>query len=241
MGFIFKYRDEFKWYYNLGEYWIEVEMEDLVSFDEDLVDYLYKQLVEYLQLLEEVVKEVVDEVIWFWFFGEEVFQDIQVMFKLDVSFFSICSLKLDMMLYLVKIFGIIIVVFVVCVKVICIFIQCCSCCNIFINIVMCFGFEGYVLFRKCNIDQVGCFKCLLDLYFIMFDKCKCVDFQILKLQELFDVVFYGEMFRYMQFYCDRYLCDKVVFGNRVIIMGIYFIKKFGLIISRGCDRVGVGI
>ncbi|KAL0615538.1 DNA replication licensing factor MCM5 [Plecturocebus cupreus] len=47
--------------------------------------------------------------------------------------------------------------------------------------------------------------------------------------------------RHMQLYCDRYLCDKVVPGNRVTIMGIYSIKKFGLTSTRGCNRVGVGI
>lgn len=44
-------RDELKRHYNLGEYWIEVEMEDLASFDEDLADYLYKQPAEHLQLV----------------------------------------------------------------------------------------------------------------------------------------------------------------------------------------------
>lgn len=44
-------RDELKRHYNLGEYWIEVEMEDLASFDEDLADYLYKQPTEHLQLV----------------------------------------------------------------------------------------------------------------------------------------------------------------------------------------------
>lgn len=39
----------------------------------------------------------------------------------------------------------------------------------------------------------------------------------------------------------RYLCDKVVPGNRVTIMGIYSIKKFGLTSNKGRDRVGVGI
>lgn len=73
------------------------------------------------------------------------------------------------------------------------------------------------------------------------DKCKCVDFQTLKLQELPDAVPHGEMPRHMQLYCDRYLCDKVVPGNRVTIMGIYSIKKFGMNPSKGRDRVGVGI
>lgn len=44
-------RDELKRHYNLGEYWIEVEMEDLASFDEDLADFLYKQPAEHLQLV----------------------------------------------------------------------------------------------------------------------------------------------------------------------------------------------
>lgn len=44
-------RDELKRHYNLGQYYIEVEMEDLASFDEDLADYLYKQPAEHLQLV----------------------------------------------------------------------------------------------------------------------------------------------------------------------------------------------
>lgn len=44
-------RDELKRHYNLGQYWVEVEMEDLASFDEDLADYLYKQPTEHLQLV----------------------------------------------------------------------------------------------------------------------------------------------------------------------------------------------
>lgn len=39
----------------------------------------------------------------------------------------------------------------------------------------------------------------------------------------------------------RYLCDKVVPGNRVTIMGIYSIKKSALIKNKGRDNVGVGI
>lgn len=52
-------------------------------------------------------------------------------------------------------------------------------------------------------EQAGRPKCPLDPYFIMPDKCKCVDFQTLKLQELPDAVPHGEMPRHMQLYCDR--------------------------------------
>jgi DNA replicative helicase MCM subunit Mcm2 (Cdc46/Mcm family) len=59
------------------------------------------------------------------------------------------------------------------------------------------------------------------------DKCECVDFQTLKLQELPDAVPQGEMPRHLQLFCDRYLCEKVVPGNRLTILGIYAIKKAG--------------
>uniref|UniRef100_A0A452UQG5 DNA replication licensing factor MCM5 n=1 Tax=Ursus maritimus TaxID=29073 RepID=A0A452UQG5_URSMA len=186
-------RDELKRHYNLGEYWVEVEMEDLASFDEDLADYLYKQPAEHLQLS-------------------------------------------DMMSHLVKIPGIIISASGVRAKATRISIQCRSC----RGLSGAPGLQGGVL-RWRALDQAGRPKCPLDPYFIMPDKCKCVDFQTLKLQELPDAVPHGEMPRHMQLYCDRYLCDKVVPGNRVTIMGIYSIKKFGLTSSRGRDRVGVGI
>ncbi|KAF4022636.1 hypothetical protein G4228_014968 [Cervus hanglu yarkandensis] len=240
-GFTFKYRDELKRHYNLGEYWIEVEMEDLASFDEELADYLYKQPAEHLQLLEEAAKEVADEVTRPRPAGDEVLQDIQVMLKSDASPSSIRSLKSDTMSHLVKIPGIVIAASGVRAKATRISIQCRSCRSTLTNIAMRPGLEGYALPRKCNTDQAGRPKCPLDPYFIMPDKCKCVDFQTLKLQELPDAVPHGEMPRHMQLYCDRYLCDKVVPGNRVTIMGIYSIKKFGLTSNRGRDRVGVGI
>lgn len=74
-------------------------------------------------------------------------------------------------------------------------------------------------------EQAGRPKCPLDPFFIMPDKCHCVDFQVLKLQELPDHIPQGEMPRHLQLYCDRYLCDRVVPGNRVLILGIYSIKK----------------
>lgn len=74
-------------------------------------------------------------------------------------------------------------------------------------------------------EQAGRPKCPLDPYFIMPDRCKCVDFQILKLQELPDSIPQGEIPRHLQLYCDRSLCERIVPGNRVLIYGIYSIKK----------------
>ncbi|KAG9477027.1 hypothetical protein GDO78_002425 [Eleutherodactylus coqui] len=142
---------------------------------------------------------------------------------------------------LVKIPGIIIAATAVRAKAIKISLQCRSCRNTIGNIPVRPGLEGYAMPRKCNTEQAGRPKCPLDPYFIIPDKCKCVDFQTLKLQESPDAVPHGELPRHMQLYCDRYLCDKVVPGNRVTIMGIYSIRKSGKTSNKGRDRVGVGI
>ncbi|CAM9977066.1 unnamed protein product [Bubo scandiacus] len=240
-GFTFKYRDELKRHYNLSQYWVEVEMEDLASFDEDLADYLYKQPAEHLQLLEEAAKEVADEVTRPRPSGEETLQDIQVMLISDANAANIRSLKSDQMSHLVKIPGIVIAATPVRAKATRISIQCRSCRNTISNIAVRPGLEGYALPRKCNAEQAGRPKCSLDPYFIMPDKCKCVDFQVLKLQESPDAVPHGEMPRHLQLYCDRYLCDKVVPGNRVTVMGIYSIKKSAQSKNRSRDNVGIGI
>ncbi len=43
----------------------------------------------------------------------------------------------------------------------------------------------------------------MDPYHIVPDRCICVDFQVLKLQENPEQVPHGEMPRHMQLYCDR--------------------------------------
>ncbi|KAM6302833.1 DNA replication licensing factor MCM5 [Podargus strigoides] len=240
-GFTFKYRDELKRHYNLSQYWVEVEMEDLASFDEELADYLYKQPAEHLQLLEEAAKEVADEITRPRPSGEEALQDIQVMLRSDANAANIRSLKSDQMSHLVKIPGIVIAATPVRAKATKIAIQCRSCRNTVNNIAVRPGLEGYALPRKCNTEQAGRPKCPLDPYFIMPDKCTCVDFQVVKLQESPDAVPHGEMPRHLQLYCDRYLCDRVVPGNRVTVMGIYSIKKSAQSKNRSRDNVGVGI
>ncbi|XP_061436243.1 DNA replication licensing factor MCM5 [Lethenteron reissneri] len=241
-GFTFKYRDELKRHYNLGEFWIEVELEDLSSFDEDLADTLTKQPAEFLPLFEEAAQELADEVTRPRPAGEEQVQDIQVMLRSEANPSCVRNLKSEQMAKLVKIPGIIIAATAVRSKATRIAIQCRSCRNTINNIPVKPGLEGYAMPRKCNSEQAGRPSCPMDPYFIMPDKCKCVDYQTLKLQEAPDAVPHGEMPRHMQLYCDRYLCDRVVPGNRVTVMGIYSIKKaFTKMQGKGRDRAGAGI
>lgn len=52
------YRDALKRNYNLKEYWVEINIEDLSSFDEVLAEKMYKKPAEHLPILEEAAKEV---------------------------------------------------------------------------------------------------------------------------------------------------------------------------------------
>lgn len=233
-NFHYKYRDTLKNNYLLGKFFLEVDIEDVIGFDEQLADKLKKQPSEHLQLFEEAAKEVADEITSPRPDNDEV-QDIQILINSNANPTNIRDLKSEMVSKLVKISGVIISASGIKAKTTKITIQCRSCANTIPNLTVSPGLEGYALPRKCNTEQAGRPKCPLDPFFIMPDKCKCVDFQTLKLQELPDSVPQGEIPRHMQLFCDRSLCERVVPGNRVLIQGIYSIKKVGSGKQKGSD------
>ncbi|XP_034238353.1 DNA replication licensing factor Mcm5 [Thrips palmi] len=224
-NFNYKYRDALKRQYNLGQYYLEVNLEDLASFDEALADKMYKQPTEHLTVFEEAAKEVADEVTAPRPEGEEKVEDIQILISSDANCLSLRDMKSDFVSRLVKIPGIVVAASGIRAKATTIAIQCRSCRNVIPNLTVRPGLDGYAMPRKCNTEQAGRPKCPLDPFFIMPDKCNCVDFQTLKLQELPDSIPQGEMPRHLSMYCDRYLCDRVVPGNRITVLGIYSIKK----------------
>ncbi|XP_043511832.1 DNA replication licensing factor Mcm5-like [Frieseomelitta varia] len=242
-NFNYKYRDTLKRNYNLGQYWVEINLEDLAAFDESLAEKVYKHPTEYLPILEEAAKDLVDELTAPRPPDEEKVEDIQVLLSSDAHPSSLRGIKPDVVSKLIKIPGIIISASGIRAKATKIAIQCRSCRSMQTNISIKPGLEGYVLPRKCTTEQAGRPKCPLDPFFIMPDKCHCIDFQVLKLQELPDQIPQGEMPRHLQLYCDRYLCDRVVPGNRVLILGIYSIKKVTRSTTNrgGKDKTLVGV
>lgn len=227
-NFVFPYRDQLKRNYNLRQYFLDVSLDDLRSYDENLADRLLKTPTEHIAIFEEAAKEIADEVTKPRPLGEEEVQDIQVSLRLEANPVGVRDLKSNNVSKLVKIPGIIISASTIRVKATKITIQCRGCKNTIPNIGLKPGLEGYAMPRSCPTDQTGKpAPCPLDPFFILPDKCKCVDFQILKLQESPDAVPNGEIPRHLQLYCDRYLTEKVVPGNRVTVTGIYSIKKTG--------------
>ncbi|KAJ2953264.1 hypothetical protein O0L34_g845 [Tuta absoluta] len=224
-NFNYKYRDALKRNYNLGQYWVEINIEDLSSFDEVLAEKLYKKPTEHLPILEEAAKDLADELTAPRPEGEEKVEDIQVLLSSDAHASNLRELKSETVSRLVKIPGIVISASGIKAKATKISIQCRSCRNIIPNLPVKPGLEGYVMPRKCNTEQAGRPKCPLDPYFIIPDKCKCIDYQVLKLQETPESIPQGEMPRHLTVYCDRTLCERVAPGARVSVLGIYSIKK----------------
>ncbi|XP_003387600.1 PREDICTED: DNA replication licensing factor mcm5-A-like [Amphimedon queenslandica] len=221
----FCYRDQLKHHYNTKRYWLEVDLQDLASFDSQLATKLTNVPSDFLPLFEDAAKEAADELTQPRPIGEEKVQEIQIMLKSTTNPVQIRQLKSDHMAHLVKVPGIVINASAIRAKATHITIQCRNCKNFQSNIPIRPGLEGYVLPRKCSTEQTGQVKCSVDPYFIVPDKCKCVDFQTLKLQEAPDAVPNGELPRHLQLYCDRYLTEFVVPGNRVTVVGIYSIRK----------------
>ncbi|RWS31678.1 DNA replication licensing factor mcm5-A-like protein [Leptotrombidium deliense] len=225
-NFSYKYREQLKNHYNINQYWVEVSIEDLSAFDEELANKVLRSPSETLPLFEEAAKEVADDVTKPRDHDDEMIKDIQVMLKADCNPTSFRDLKSEYISKLVRIPGIVIAASNMKAKATCVSLQCRGCREVVSNIPVKPGLEGFLLPRKCSSEQAGrTVKCPLDPFFIIPDKCKCADFQILKLQEAPEAVPQGEMPRHLLLYCDRYLCERVVPGNRVTVFGVYSIKK----------------
>jgi len=223
-NFEYKYRNSLKNNYLRQQYFLEVSLNDLASFDGDLADRIRSNPGDIIPLFEEAAKEIADEVTRPR--NEETdLQDIHVTFSSDETGTSVRDLKSDQVSKLVKIPGIVVSASGIKAKATNITIQCRSCRTTIPNIPIRPGLDGYAMPRKCNTEQAGRPKCPLDPYFILPDKCKCVDFQILKLQEAPDSVPHGEMPRHVKLFLERSLCEKVVPGNRVSVLGIFSIQK----------------
>lgn len=87
------FRDTLKRNYNLGQYFLEVNIEDVGSFDENLADKLYKQPTEHLTIFEEAARDVANELTAPRPEGEEQLEDIQIMLSSDANPSDLRSLK----------------------------------------------------------------------------------------------------------------------------------------------------
>lgn len=241
-NFNYKYRDALKRQYNLQQFYLEVSVEDVAAFDDALAEKLKKAPTEHIPLLESAATEIVDELTAPRPEGEEKVEPIQILLSYGAHPTDVRKLQSQEVSSLVKVAGIVVAASGVKAKAQTLTIQCQNCRNTVTDLPVKPGLEGYQLPRRCNSEQVGTEKCPLDPFFIVPDKCSCMDYQVLKLQEVPENLPQGEMPRHLQVYVDRFLCERVVPGNRVNVLGIYSIKKAGKTSQRGSrEKVAVGI
>lgn len=62
----------------MGQYFLEVNIEDIGSYDETLAEKVHKQPSEYMPIFEEAAKDVAEEITTPRPEGEEEVQDIQI-------------------------------------------------------------------------------------------------------------------------------------------------------------------
>lgn len=223
---LFIYRESLRRNYNSRRYWIDIELRHLSDYDDNLCDHLQKQPAESLPLFEEAAKEVADEITRPRPEEDTDMHDIQIMLMNDAHPLHLRHLKSEYVSKLVKTVGIVIAASSIRTKASHIAVQCRSCRNVISNIKVKPGLEGYAMPRKCtSVTQPGQPPCPLDPYFVMPDKCQCIDFQTLKLQEAPEFVPHGEMPKHIQLYCDRNLVDRAMPGNKITLVGVYCIKR----------------
>ncbi|KAK5974446.1 DNA replication licensing factor mcm-5 [Trichostrongylus colubriformis] len=236
------YRDELKKNYNAKYYMLEVNLTHLKQFDEDAESKLRTYPGKFLPAFEEAARTVADELTAPRPEGEEEMKDIQVCLTLDEYPTSIRKVKSAQVSQVVKISGIIVAASQVRAKATKITLQCRTCRHTISDQLLKPGLEGFQLPRTCGAPQAGQLqRCPIDPYHIVPDKCHCVDYQTLKLQENPEDVPHGEMPRHLQLYCDRYLTDKVAPGNRVTLVGVFSIKKLFQKSKGNSDKTLTGI
>jgi len=226
------YRDAIRDNYHLGEYWVEVDVNHLSSYDPDISEILQRSPADNLPLFEEAARSVADDVTRPRPDDGEGLHDIQVLLKSRGVVTSVRNLKAFQISRLVKVSGIAISASSVRSKAVRISLQCRACRDVIPDLHVNPGFEGSMLPRRCSNQATGAAPCPVDPYFIVPDRCVCVNFQTLKLQEAPDAVPVGEMPRHLQLYLDRNLCDRVVPGNRITVIGIYSVRNDSILRSK---------
>ncbi|KFA65682.1 hypothetical protein S40285_04814 [Stachybotrys chlorohalonatus IBT 40285] len=222
----FIYRDQLKENALLQKYYCDVNINDLISFNEELAHKLASEPGDILPLFEAALKKCTRRIV----FPHEANIDLpdhQLLLHSDAEDVSIRNLDSMTIARLVRVPGIVIGASVMSSKATELHIRCKDCQHVS-TVPILGGFSGVSLPRQCQRQRVPSDqspKCSLDPYFVMHEKSRFVDQQIIKLQEAPDQVPVGELPRHVLISADRYLTNRVVPGSRCTVMGIFSIYQ----------------
>ncbi|KAF5024874.1 hypothetical protein F66182_3032 [Fusarium sp. NRRL 66182] len=222
----FVYRDQLRENALLKRYYCDININDLISFNEELAHRLASEPAEIIPLFENALKKCTHRIV----FPHEPKVEIpehQLLLHSNAEDVSIRNLDSMTIARLVRVPGIVIGASVMSSKATELHIQCRNCGHAQ-NIPILGGFTGVTLPRQCGRSRVPndpTPKCPLDPYFVAHEKSRFVDQQIIKLQEAPDQVPVGELPRHVLISADRYLTNRVVPGSRCTVMGIFSIYQ----------------
>ncbi|KAK6856110.1 DNA replication licensing factor mcm5 [Apiospora arundinis] len=222
----FVYRDQLRENALLKQYYCDVDIGDLIKYNEELAHRLATEPAEIIPLFEAALKKCTHRIL----FPHEPKADIpehQLLLHSTAEDVSIRNLDSMTIARLVRVPGIVIGASVMSSKATELAIQCRSCLHNQ-TIPIFGGFTGVTLPRQCARQRApgdGAEKCPMDPYFVVHEKSRFVDQQIIKLQEAPDQVPVGELPRHVLISADRYLTNRVVPGSRCTVMGIFSIYQ----------------
>ncbi|KAH7205254.1 MCM2/3/5 family-domain-containing protein [Fusarium oxysporum] len=203
LGNNFVYRDQLRENALLKRYYCDVNINDLIGFNEELAHQLVSEPAEVIPLFEYALMKCTHRIV----FPHEPKVDIpkhQLLLHSNADDVSIRNLDSMAIARLVRVPGIVIAIPILG------------------------GFTGVTLPRQCarsRIPKDPTPRCPLDPYFVVHEKSHFVDQQIIKLQEAPDQVPVGELPRHVLISADRYLTNRVVPGSRCTVMGIFSIYQ----------------
>jgi DNA replication licensing factor MCM5 len=204
----------------LKQYYCDVDVGHLISFDAELAHRLVTEPGEIIPLFEAALKKCTHRIVYPSQRDIEL-PEHQLLLHSGAEELSIRDLDAFHISRLVKVPGIVISASVLSSKSTLVYIQCKNCSHVQ-ELPVTGGFTGITLPRYCgrNQDQQISDACPTDPYFIVHEKSQFVDQQVLKLQEAPDQVPVGELPRHVLISAERYLTNRVVPGSRCTIMAI---------------------
>ncbi|KAI4107032.1 MAG: hypothetical protein LQ339_002728 [Xanthoria mediterranea] len=224
----FIYRDQIRENVLVKQYYCDVDIAHLISYNEELAHKLQTEPADTIPLFEAALKQCTHRIVY----PSQKADDLrlpqhQLLLHSSASIISIRDLNATNISHLVRIPGIVIGASTLSSKATTLSIQCRNCQHMD-TIPVSGGIAGVSLPRVCSRKRTegdNSDKCPLDPYFVVHERCQFIDQQILKLQEAPDQVPVGELPRHIKISADRYLTNRVVPGTRCTIMGVFSIYQ----------------
>ncbi|KAL5535173.1 MCM5 [Sanghuangporus sanghuang] len=234
VGGEFIYRDKLRANLLLKQYYLEVDLQHVALYNEELAHAIQETPSEIMPSFEAAAANAARSILFplAKSTGSQadasIIPTVQVTIKSGLNMLQFRNLSADTLHKLVRVPGIVISTSVLSSRATKLHLQCRGCRSTK-DIYPPGGLGGIGggadrgLPRQCDAPEPPGQKkdCPLDPYLIVHSKSNFSDHQTLKLQEAPDMVPVGELPRHILLSADRYLTGKVVPGSRVIATGIY--------------------